>query len=131
MFLSNGGLKIRTQCHVQRFGHFDTFNASRVKRSALICRASSVGIAPNHGSEPPSSVWSPFLRLAAFASRVMHSLAETTRRQAIEKLSEESLNVQIKENISQMRALALVAPFAAVSGGGDVRPAIKAVFDNP
>lgn len=91
-----------------------TFASHRI---LIGCRASSLDARqPN----PPSL---PLAWLTGAASCVIQKVTKptiTTEQAADWNLYEDDINAQIKANLSQMRALALVAPFAAVSGSGDV-----------
>jgi hypothetical protein len=67
----------------------------------------------------------PLLRLTATAAGLVQRCVAGVRAAAaaqvahVAALDAEELNAQIRGSLKQMRVLALVAPFAAVSGGAD------------
>lgn len=82
--------------------------------SALRCYASS--------ANPPTPVANPISRLAATASSLINNTVQKLKAAAVEtarQTNEEAVNQQIKESVKQMRMLAIIAPFAAVSGSAD------------
>ena len=72
----------------------------------------------------PSQPWNsnPIVRLAATASAMINSTMHRMKAAAVEStknIDEAELNQQIKDSVKNMRMLALIAPFAAVSGSAD------------
>jgi hypothetical protein len=72
----------------------------------------------------PSQPWNsnPIIRLAATASSMINNTMLRMKAAAAEStknVDEAQLNQQIKDSVKSMRMLALVAPFAAVSGSAD------------
>jgi hypothetical protein len=72
----------------------------------------------------PSQPWNsnPIIRLAATASSMISSSINRMKLSAVEStknVDEAQLNQQIKDSVKNMRMLALIAPFAAVSGSAD------------
>lgn len=89
--------------------------SSSSRRAALVVRSSSAAGFP--GAPQLPSV--PLLRLTAAAAALVQrgvAAAKAATAQAARQIAEEDLNAQIKTSMKQMRMLALVAPFAAVSG---------------
>ncbi len=86
----------------------------------VVPRCSSSGAAAA-GSRPslPSAALLQLTSAAAGVVRAgvasMHAAAAVAARQ----VAEQDVNAQIRDGVKQMRVLALVAPFAAVSGGTD------------
>lgn len=71
-------------------------------------------------AQPPVS--NPIIRLAAAASSMLHRGVQGLAACAVEaarQTDEAAVNQQIKDSLKSMRVLALVAPFAAVSGSAD------------
>lgn len=89
---------------------------------ALAVRCSSAAAA---GGRQPAVPSAPLLRLTAAAAGLVQRCVAGVRAAAaaqvahVAALDAEELNVQIRGSLKQMRVLALVAPFAAVSGGAD------------
>lgn len=70
----------------------------------------------------PSMKSNPIVRLAATVSAMVNGVVQRMKTAAAETtqhVDEAQLNQQIKDSVKQMRMLALVAPFAAVSGSAD------------
>jgi uncharacterized protein YggT (Ycf19 family) len=72
----------------------------------------------------PSQPWNsnPIIRLAATASSMINNTMNRMKAAAAEStknVDEAQLNQQIKDSVKNMRMLALIAPFAAVSGSAD------------
>ena len=89
----------------------------RAVPSALSVRCSAVGGRP---SMPLRN--NPIVRLTATASAMVNGMMQRMKSaaaEASENVDEAQLNQQIKDSVKQMRMLAIVAPFAAVSGSAD------------
>jgi len=82
--------------------------APSARRIRVQCGGSPTAPAPIH----------PIVRLTGLASNVMRSV-KTAAIEAVRATNEAELNANIKESVRNMRVLALVAPFAAVSGSAD------------
>lgn len=96
-------------------------SSSSGRRLAVAPRCSSSGVAAAASGRPalPSSA---LLRLTAAAAGVVRAGVASMRAaaaQAARQVAEQDVNAQIRDGVKQMRVLALVAPFAAVSGGTD------------
>ena len=88
-------------------------SSSSSRRAALVVRSSAAG-APGAPQLPSAGL----LRLTAAAAALVQrgmAAAKAATAQAARQIAEEDLNAQIKTSMKQMRMLALVAPFAAVS----------------
>lgn len=73
-------------------------------------------------NNPSMPVANPIIRLASFASGMLNNGLQKVKAAASEaarQTNEEAINQNIKESIKQMRMLAIIAPFAAVSGSAD------------
>jgi YggT family protein len=101
--------RLRTSPHFLRTGaHFATH--TRSSRTIVRCGASEARQGPSFPSAP--------VRLAALAVTAVQRV-KSAALEAAKSAAEADVNAQIRGNVAQMRALALVAPFAAVSGGAD------------
>jgi hypothetical protein len=81
-------------------------------------KCSAAGAQPSRPIGPAS----PIARLAATASAMVNGVVHrmrVTAEEATAGMDEAALNQQIKDSVKNMRMLALVAPFAAVSGSAD------------
>lgn len=85
---------------------------------AMRVQCSAAGTQPSR----PIGPFNPIARLAATASAMVNGVVHRMRMAAEEAtvgVDEAALNQQIKDSVKNMRMLALVAPFAAVSGSAD------------
>lgn len=83
------------------------------------CSSSGAAAAASGRHSLPSAA---LLRLTAAAAGVVRAGVASMRAAAAEaarQVAEQDVNAQIRDGVKQMRVLALVAPFAAVSGGTD------------
>lgn len=89
------------------------------RRAMPLVRCSGATAAGGAAPQPPSL---PLLRLTALAAGAVaaarRSLAAASA-DAARAAAEQDINGQIRQSVKQMRMLALVAPFAAVSGSTD------------
>lgn len=93
------------------------FRPKRVASCTMRVQCSALGGQP---SQPWNS--NPIIRLAATASSMINSTIYRMKAAAVEStknVDEAQLNQQIKDSVKNMRMLALIAPFAAVSGSAD------------
>ncbi|KAL4449033.1 hypothetical protein ABPG77_007750 [Micractinium sp. CCAP 211/92] len=86
----------------------------------VVPRCSSSGAAAA-GSRPslPSAALLQLTSAAAGVVRVGVASMRAAAAEAARQVAEQDVNAQIRDGVKQMRVLALVAPFAAVSGGTD------------
>jgi YggT family protein len=93
------------------------FQPRRVASCAMRVQCNALG---NQPSQPWNS--NPIIRLAATASSMINNTMNRMKAAAAEStknVDEAQLNQQIKDSVKNMRMLALIAPFAAVSGSAD------------
>jgi hypothetical protein len=93
------------------------FQPRRVASCAFRVQCNALGGQP---SQPSKS--NPIVRLAGTASAMINSTMIRMKAAAAEStknVDEAQLNQQIKDSVKNMRMLALIAPFAAVSGSAD------------
>ena len=83
-------------------------------RMRVQCSASS--------GQPSQPFTNPIVRLAATASSMINGMKArmmTAATEATQNIDEAQLNQQIKDSVKQMRMMAMIVPFAAVSGSAD------------
>lgn len=110
---------MRTALLPQQRAALPRSSSSRRLVAAPRCSSSAAAAAAPGRPLLPSGA---LLRLTAAAAGVVRSGVAAMRAAAAEasrQVAEQDVNAQIRDSVKQMKVLALVAPFAAVSGGAD------------